>query len=61
MKPALPANQMTTVAGGTQLPWVPDARLHNLGVFGEAEWRFAQDQRLIGGLAVPPLSDRLDF
>ncbi len=50
MNPALPANQMTTVAGGTDLPWVTDARMHNVGVFGETTWKIDRHQRLIGGL-----------
>ncbi|MFC3606487.1 TonB-dependent copper receptor [Stutzerimonas tarimensis] len=50
MNPALPVNQMTTLAAGTELPWVADARMHNFGVFGEATWKLDHEQRLIGGL-----------
>lgn len=50
MDPALQVNQMTTLAGGTDLPRVPDALLHNYGLFGELHWDIDRDQRLIGGL-----------
>ena len=50
MNPTLPANQMTTLAAGSDLPWVPDAMLHNYGLFGELEWALSRRARLIGGL-----------
>jgi iron complex outermembrane receptor protein len=52
MDPSKAANQMTTLASGSDLPWVPDAMLHNYGLFGELAWDLSRDQRVIGGLRV---------
>ncbi|MDL0439661.1 TonB-dependent copper receptor [Stutzerimonas frequens] len=50
MDPTLHVNQMVAAAGSDALPWVPDAMLHNYGVFGELSWQLSEREKLISGL-----------
>lgn len=50
MDPTLHVNQMVAAAGSDALPWVPDAMLHNYGVFGELSWQLSERDKLISGL-----------